>query len=166
MIGVRTSIDRELDKPAEQRRLLPHGTTQYLIPPNVVLTHQVDHVQLWQVYPLDRAADACRIQFGLYWPAPLDAEAIRKSQFNIDVIWKVTTEEDFPQSMAIHQNLASGSVAELVFGRNEPALIHYHQQLNAGVDRENLCSVRKPALKQAKARRCPARRSHSTSSRR
>ena len=108
-----------------------HGTIQYLIPPNVVLTHQVDHIQLWQTYPLAGMADACHIHFALYWPAPLDAEAQRKSQFNIDVIWKVTTEEDFPQSLAIHRNLASGQVPELVFGRNEPALIHYHQVIAA-----------------------------------
>lgn len=133
MIGVRSSIDREFDKPAADRRLLPHGTTQYLIPPNVVLTHQVDHIQLWQMYPLDGAPDRCSIQFGLYWPAPLDEEGQRKSQFNVDVIWKVTTEEDFPQSLAIQRNLASGAVPELVFGRNEPALIHYHQQIAAAI---------------------------------
>jgi len=141
MIGVRSSIDREFAKPPEARRLLPHGTTQYLIPPNVVLTHQVDHIQLWQVYPVKGAADQCRIAFNLYWPAPMDAEAERKSQFNVDIIWKVTSEEDFPQSLAIHQNLASGAVPEIVFGRNEPALIHYHQQIAAAIGSDALREV-------------------------
>ena len=133
MIGVRSSIDKEFGKPADERRFLPHGTTQYLIPPNVVLTHQVDHVQLWQMYPVNGATDRCRITFSLYWPAPMDAEAERKSRFNVDVIWKVTSEEDFPQSLAIHRNLASGAVRELVFGRNEPALIHYHEYIAKAV---------------------------------
>lgn len=131
MIGVRASIDKELAKPGGEQRLLPHATTQYLIPPNAVLTHQVDHIQLWQVFPVEGARDHCRIQLSLYWPEPLDAEGERKSQFNLDVIWQVTTEEDFPQSLAIHANLTSGSVPELVFGRNEPALIHYHRQIAA-----------------------------------
>jgi phenylpropionate dioxygenase-like ring-hydroxylating dioxygenase large terminal subunit len=133
MIGVRSTIDRELGKPRSEQRLLPHGTTQYLIPPNVVLTHQVDHIQLWQVYPVPGSADRCRICFSLYWPKPIDVEAEQKSRFNVDVLWKVTTEEDFPQSLAIHRNLASGAVRNLVFGRNEPALIHYHRQIAAAI---------------------------------
>jgi phenylpropionate dioxygenase-like ring-hydroxylating dioxygenase large terminal subunit len=141
MIGVRSSIDKEFAKPASERRLLPHGTTQYLIPPNIVLTHQVDHVQLWQVYPLDGAADRCRIHFSLYWPAPMDDEARRKSQRNVDLIWDVVTGEDFPQSLAIHENLRSGNIAELVFGRNEPALIHYHQQIAAAIGSDRLVTV-------------------------
>ncbi|HEX7035059.1 MAG TPA: aromatic ring-hydroxylating dioxygenase subunit alpha [Pseudomonadales bacterium] len=147
MIGVRSSIDRELEKPAADQRLLPHGTTQYLIPPNVVLTHQVDHIQFWQMYPIDGAPDRCSIHFSLYWPAPMDEEAERKSQFNIDVIWNVTTEEDFPQSLAIQRNLASGAVPELVFGRNEPALIHYHQQIAAAMGSREL----KPCSPDARA---------------
>jgi phenylpropionate dioxygenase-like ring-hydroxylating dioxygenase large terminal subunit len=126
MIGVRRSIDRELDKPADERRLLRHGTTQYLIPPNIVLTHQVDHIQFWRVYPLG-GAGRCRVEFSLYWPQPMDVEARRKSRFNVDVIWDVVTREDFPQGLAIHRNLASGAVPELIFGRNEPALAHYHE---------------------------------------
>jgi phenylpropionate dioxygenase-like ring-hydroxylating dioxygenase large terminal subunit len=141
MIGVRSTIDKELEKPAQERRFLRHGTTQYLIPPNIVLTHQVDHIQLWQVYPVNGAADRCRINLSLYWPSPMDAEAERKSRFNIDVLWKVTSEEDFPQSLAIHRNLASGAMPELVFGRNEPALIHYHEQIAKAIASDALRTV-------------------------
>lgn len=141
MIGVRSSIDREFAKPASERRLLPHGTTQYLIPPNIVLTHQVDHVQLWQVYPVAGAADRCSIHFSLYWPAPMDDQARRKSQRNVDLIWNVVTEEDFPQSLAIHENLSNGNIGELVFGRNEPALIHYHRQIAAAIGSDRLATV-------------------------
>lgn len=141
MIGVRSSVDREFDRPARERRLLPHATTQYLIPPNVVLTHQVDHLQLWRVYPVNGRSDRCEIHFSLYWPAPLDDEARRKSQFNVDVIWQVTTEEDMPQSLAMHRNLASGALPELLFGRNEPALIHYHQQIRAACGQPPLPSM-------------------------
>ena len=141
MIGVRNSIDREFAKPAGERRLLPHGTTQYLIPPNIVLTHQVDHIQLWQIYPVNEAPDRCRIHFSLYWPTPMDAEAERKSQLNVELIWKAVTEEDFPQSLAIQRNLASGAVDELIFGRNEPALIHYHQQIAAAIGSDRLAEV-------------------------
>ncbi|MEM7565509.1 MAG: SRPBCC family protein, partial [Pseudomonadota bacterium] len=141
IIGVRSSIDKEFAKPAADRRFLPHGTTQYLIPPNIVLVYQVDHVELWQFYPVDGAADRCRALLSLYWPAPMDDEAKRKAQFNLDVIWQVTTEEDIPQSLAIHNNLASGAIKDLVFGRNEPALIHYHQQIAKAIGSTQLCEV-------------------------
>ena len=137
MIGVRRGIDKEFDKPARERQLLPHGTTQYLIAPNVVLTHQVDHLQFWRVYP-HPDADHCRIEFSLYWPKPMNEEAERKSQFNIDLIWKVVTTEDFPQSLAIHRNLKSGALDAVYFGKNEPALSHYHSVIAKHINSRKL----------------------------
>ena len=137
-IGVRRSIETEFDKPFEAQRLLPHGTTQYLIPPNIVLCHQRDHIEFWQVFPVEGRADRCRIVFNLYWPAPMDEEARRKSAFNMDAVWSVTQEEDMPQALAIHRNLASGAIRELVFGRNEPSLVHYHEQIAAAIGSEAL----------------------------
>jgi hypothetical protein len=57
------------------------------------------------------------------------------------VLWQVTNDEDFPQSIAIHRNLASGAIPELVFGRNEPSLIHYHRQIAAAIDSELLTAI-------------------------
>ena len=36
------------------------------------------------------------------------------------------TNEDFIQQEAIQRSLASGLVKETIFGRNEPAAIHFH----------------------------------------
>jgi phenylpropionate dioxygenase-like ring-hydroxylating dioxygenase large terminal subunit len=141
MIGVRSSIDKEWTNIESERRFTKHGTIQYLIPPNIVLTHQVDHIQLWQIYPVDGDPNRCRVSFSLYWPAPLDEAARKKSQFNIDVLWQVTNEEDFPQSVNIHRNLASGAIPELVFGRNEPSLIHYHRQIAAAIGSDLLRDI-------------------------
>jgi hypothetical protein len=121
MIGVRSSIDKEWAKDEEERRFIRHGTIQYLIPPNIVLTHQVDHIQLWQMYPVAGDPERCRASLSLYWPAPIDDAAQKKCQFNLDVLWQVTNDEDFPQ--------ASGAIPELVFGRNEPSPIRYHRQM-------------------------------------
>jgi len=141
MIGVRSSLEKEWAEDAADRRFVRHGTIQYLIPPNIVLTHQVDHIQLWQVYPVASDPERCRASLSLYWPAPLDDAARKKCQFNLDVLWQVTNDEDFPQSIAIHRNLASGAIPELVFGRNEPSLIHYHRQIAAAIDSELLTAI-------------------------
>ena len=138
MIGVRSSIEKEWLKPAAEQRLLRHGTTQYILPPNTVLTHQIDHIQLWQVFPVAGDPGRCEVNFHLYWPrssasdaAELGEEDKRKAAFNVDVIWKVTNEEDFPQCEHAHAALASGALPAVVFGRNEPGGVYYHQQMDA-----------------------------------
>jgi hypothetical protein len=132
-IGVRSSVEKELAKDPAEQRFLRHGTIQYMIPPNALLSHQIDHVQFWQIYPIGRDPGRCRVELHLYWPPPIDEEGRRKAEFNLDVLWKVTTTEDFPQSDRIHANLASDAIHQIVFGRNEPALIHYHKQIARAV---------------------------------
>lgn len=141
LISPRRTIDREFEKPAaEQTQVLPYTTTEYLLAPNVLLTHQVDHIQFWRVYPLD-GAQRCRIELNLFWPMPMDEEAWRKARLNVDLVWQVSTEEDFPQSVSIHQNLVDGSVPELIFGRNEPGLIHYHENIARAIGSDRLIAV-------------------------
>jgi hypothetical protein len=58
---------------------------------------------------------------------------------NDDAFWErliaftmgVVEAEDFRQQTVIQRNLRSGLLEETVFGRNEPALIHFHEQLDA-----------------------------------
>jgi hypothetical protein len=106
-----------------------------------VLCHQVDHLQLWQIHPAGRDPGRCRIALHLYWPAPVDDEGGRKAAFNLDVLWRVTTNEDFPQAEHIQAGLASGAVPELVFGRNEPGLVHYHEQMARGAGSESVARL-------------------------
>ena len=141
MIGVRRSVDKEFDKPAAERRLLPHGTTQYLFAPNVVLSWQGDHMECWRVYPVQGKADECRMVVDHYWPGPFDDEVSRKAEFNLNLLWDVTTGEDMVQSRAIHRNLASGAAPDMVFGRNEPALIHYHKQIAQAIGSDKLTEL-------------------------
>ena len=108
--------------------------------PNTLLTHQVDHIQFWNVYPVD-GANRCRIELSVFWPMPMDEEAWRKARLNVDLVWDVVTGEDLPQSVAIHSNLASGAVPELIFGRNEPALIYYHQNIANAIGSDKLIPV-------------------------
>ena len=138
LVSPRTTIDKELEKPAtDQGRVLPYCTTEYLLAPNVLLTHQVDHIQFWTVYPVN-GAHHCRIELNVFWPKPMDEEAERKARLNVDLVWQVTTDEDFPQSVAIHNNLVSGALPNLIFGRNEPGLVYYHQNIAAAIGSELL----------------------------
>jgi phenylpropionate dioxygenase-like ring-hydroxylating dioxygenase large terminal subunit len=130
-IGVRKSVEAELAKPAgEERRLLPHATTQYLLMPNAVLCHQIDHVELWRVTPL--AADRTRVSTSVFAPHAPASEKERAYWIkNLDVLLGVTNAEDFPAMQRIQENLASGAVLEVVYGKMEPALVHFHESVNA-----------------------------------
>ena len=130
-IGMRKSVAAELEKPTlTERRLLPHGTTQYLLMPNAVLCHQIDHVELWRVTPL--AVDRTQIATSVYAPRAPQSERERAYWVkNLDVLLNVTQSEDFPAMARIQANLASGAVPEVVYGKMEPALVHFHEALNA-----------------------------------
>jgi phenylpropionate dioxygenase-like ring-hydroxylating dioxygenase large terminal subunit len=131
-IGLRKSLEAELEKPAGERALLPHATTQYLYLPNAVLVHQIDHFELWRLQPL--AVDRTRVSTSVI--APREPASERERAYfvkNLDVLLGVTNAEDFPMMARIQQNLASGAVPEVVYGRMEPALVHFHESIAAAL---------------------------------
>ncbi len=127
--GFRNTIDREFDKPAEQRSLLPYGTIQYFIVPNLLIVHQIDHVEMWRLEPL--AVDQTRATVSLYAPhQPVDDEEHNHYVKNLDLLLDVTDNEDFALMAQVQRNLRSGAIPEVVYGRIEPPLIHLHAAIN------------------------------------
>ena len=131
LIGVRSSIDAELAKSDErERRLLPHATTQYLLMPNAVLVHQIDHFELWRLIPL--AVDRTLVATSLFAPSsPASDKARAYFVKNLDALLGVTNGEDFPVMAQIQRNLGSGATREVVYGKMEPALVHFHASVDA-----------------------------------
>ncbi|HUA33836.1 MAG TPA: aromatic ring-hydroxylating dioxygenase subunit alpha [Candidatus Binataceae bacterium] len=132
-VNFRRSIDRELEKPQADRLILPHTTIEYFLLPNALLTHQLDHLELWRVTPL--AVDRCIVSTSLYAPEPVTSDAAKKHwKKNLDMLLQVTETEDFPMMANIHAALASGALKEVIYGRIEPALSFFHQSLNQLVE--------------------------------
>jgi hypothetical protein len=70
-IGTKKSVVDEFEKQNEDDwKLLPHGTIQYLLVPNAVLVHQVDHVELWRSF---RSPSTVR------WPSRASLRHARRS---------------------------------------------------------------------------------------
>jgi phenylpropionate dioxygenase-like ring-hydroxylating dioxygenase large terminal subunit len=132
-VGLRRSVLEELAKPDEaERRLLPHATTEYLLLPNAVLVHQIDHVELWRLTPL--AVDRTRVATSVFAPrAPASEKERAYWVRNLDALLDVTNREDFPAMARIQANLASGAVPEVVYGRMEPVLAHFHAAVDAAL---------------------------------
>jgi phenylpropionate dioxygenase-like ring-hydroxylating dioxygenase large terminal subunit len=127
-IGCRKSVLAELDKPSEDDwDLLPHATLQYLLVPHAILTHQIDHLELWRLTPL--APDRTLVRTSVYSPP----NATRQPAYyvkNLDVLLGVTNTEDFPMQERVQRNLASGAMPEVVYGKMEPALVAYHRAVD------------------------------------
>ncbi len=128
-IGTRKSALAEFEKADEDDwELLPHGTIQYLLIPNAVLVHQIDHIELWRISPLP--GNRSRTLTSIYSKGPADDRTRRYLVKNLDILLGVTNTEDFPAQQRIQRNLDSGLMPEVVYGKMEPALSHYHTAIN------------------------------------
>ena len=133
MIGLLKSVFDEIAKPNEADwNLLPHATAQYIFMPSGLICHQRDHIELWRVTPI--SVDKTLVRTSLYAAeAPTSDKARAYWKRNLDLLLQVTGTEDFPLMQQIHAALASGAVKALIYGRNEPGLIHLHASINAAL---------------------------------
>lgn len=51
----------------------------------------------------------------------------------MQLVLDVVTGEDFPAGRGIQIGLASGAQTHTVYGRNEPAMIHYHRSIRSAL---------------------------------
>jgi phenylpropionate dioxygenase-like ring-hydroxylating dioxygenase large terminal subunit len=131
-IGFRKSLFDELGKPAAEQRLKKHGTIQYFLMPNAMLCYQVDHLELWRIEPLD--AGTTKVTTSIFAETgPLSEKGSAYLRKNLDILLDVTGKEDFPLCERVHANLASGALPTVVYGRIEPALVHFHQSIDAAL---------------------------------
>ena len=131
-IGLRKDVLDETHKPVDEWSLLPYGTIQYFLVPNGIVVHQIDHVETWRIEPID--VRTSHLTTTIYAPTEPTSERARGYFVkNLDLLLQVTGTEDFPLMEKIQANLDSGALPELVYGRIEPPLIHYHQAVAAAI---------------------------------
>ena len=121
------------DKPDAQWEVLPHIVPVYRLFPNTIVIFQSDHLETWRMLP-GETPDRSVIEFALYSPEPAITEKARAYwQKNYDLAIKTVLDEDFALGEKMQRGFMSGLQAEVVYGRNEPALIHFHQRLRAAL---------------------------------
>jgi nitrite reductase/ring-hydroxylating ferredoxin subunit len=131
MTAVRSSYDTVRDAVVRgDEEFLPQIAAVYQIFPNTILIWQSDHFESWLIFPDrdDPARFAARVQ--LLAPRPTSSP---EEQQHWDRNWKVlmdtVLEEDFVVSQAIQRGFGVGAQQHVTFGRNEPALQHFHRSL-------------------------------------
>lgn len=130
MVAARRGYEKLADQKPEERDLLPYTAIIYLMFPNTTFIWQGDHAEAWCAYPDGDNPDRTNITFSLYAPSePVDDSERRHWDNNFDIALATVEQEDFPLSEKLHAGFYSGAQNEIIYGRNEPSLIHYHKSL-------------------------------------
>jgi len=131
-IGVRRSID-DIGDDRAQWTFPDHATIHYLVFPNVFVVHQLDHFETWRIFPDGDDPNRSAVETAVY--ATADTVEVRRGRWlkNLDILLRVTNEEDFAMCAAMHRNLRRGAIDSVVIGRNEAPMIHFHTQVLAAI---------------------------------
>lgn len=134
LVSARRSIEELRGEPPARWNLLPYMVAIYVLFPGTIVVWQLDHVELWQVYPVADKVDEAVVVMSLYTPEPpLDDAARGHWERNIDLVMHVVENEDFPLGEGVQQGFLSPAQEHILFGRNEPALTHFHRAIGAAL---------------------------------
>ena len=120
-------------KPESDWDVLANILPIYRLMPNSIIVFQSDHLETWRMLP-GATPDRCAVEFALYAPEPPATDKARAYwQKNYDLAVRTVKDEDFALGEKMQRAFMSGLQAEVVYGRNEPALIHFHERLRAAL---------------------------------
>ena len=103
----------------------------YYIFPNVILLVDPAGVDLLRMYPDDNLPGRSRTHHR-YYPNPEIADEITESRFQ--GFNEIIVNEDYAVAASIQRNIGSGAQQYHLFGRNEPALHHYHNVIRGALN--------------------------------
>jgi phenylpropionate dioxygenase-like ring-hydroxylating dioxygenase large terminal subunit len=125
----RKKLARLKDVPESEWDAMWYTTLLYSLFPNTIFIVQGDHVEVFRIFPDEDRIDASVMTLDFYVPKPVEGDAERRHwNANMDLVTTVVQTEDFPAGRTMPAGFASGAQKELVYGRNEPAMIHWHHQ--------------------------------------
>lgn len=146
MIAARRTIGELRALPEAEWTLIPHSAIIYVLFPNTVFVVQGDHVETWQVFPDGDSPDDAVMSVSLFTPSKAETERARRHwDRNMALLLATVEKEDFPLSEGIQRGFYAGAQDAVLFGRNEPALQHFHRSVKA--------ALAEPSFKEAGSRR-------------
>jgi phenylpropionate dioxygenase-like ring-hydroxylating dioxygenase large terminal subunit len=126
-IFARRSIDELQGQPEAAWQPLDHVAVVYVLFPNTVFIFQRDHVETWHTFP-GRDVDHCSMYVSLYIPEPVSGDSAKRHwDNNFNLLMATVEQQDFPTCEGMQQGFLSGAQDAIIFGRNEPALQHFHR---------------------------------------
>ncbi|MDH3300344.1 MAG: aromatic ring-hydroxylating dioxygenase subunit alpha [Acidimicrobiia bacterium] len=130
----RRSVAELADQPPETWDIVPHTALVYVLFPATVFVMQIDHIEVWRVWPQGDDPGRCWCDLDFYIPIGPRTESSERHWENN---WRLTIDtvehEDFRAMAGVQRGVASGAIDAVRFGANEPALIMYHEALSAAL---------------------------------
>jgi phenylpropionate dioxygenase-like ring-hydroxylating dioxygenase large terminal subunit len=133
MIAARRTLDELRGQPEDSWDLFAHSAIVYVLFPNTVFLFQRDHVESWHIFPGERV-DSCTMYVSLYIPEPAASDSAKRHwDNNFNLLMATVESQDFPTCEGMQRGFQSGAQESIVFGRNEPALQHFHRSVAAAL---------------------------------
>ena len=128
LVAARRSIEDMRTQSNQDWNLLPHMVGIYVFFPNTVLVWQLDHIELWQIFPTAHVPEESAVLLSLYTPEPAITDSARRHwDNNMNLVVHVVENEDFPVGEGVQNGFHSGAQTHITFGQNEPGLAHFHR---------------------------------------
>ena len=124
----RRTIAELRDRPESDWDLVAHTAIIYVLFPSTVIVMQADHAEVWRIFPDPERLDTSVVRLDFYIPEPATTDSARDHwDRNLELVLRTVEEEDFPTGEGIQAGFRAGAQAEVVYGRNEPALQHWQR---------------------------------------
>ncbi len=128
----RFSIESIRALPEQERMYRPHVLAIYQLFPNTIIVWQVDHIEIWRAFPHRDDPGQCEVEMTIYRPT----ETTKPDSYwekNRDIAIRTVLDEDFPLGERMQIGFESGATEEVVYGRNEPSLVHFHRSIRSAL---------------------------------
>lgn len=133
MVGARRTIDELRGRPEHAWDVFDHTVIIYVLFPSTVFLFQRDHIETWHFFP-GATPDDCAMYVSLYIPEPVTSDSAKRHwDNNFDLLMATVEMQDFPTCEGMQKGFYSGAQEAIVFGRNEPALQHFHRSISAAL---------------------------------
>ncbi|MEA3216517.1 MAG: hypothetical protein QOJ19_2673 [Acidimicrobiia bacterium] len=130
----------EPDDPQARGDFLQQFSFVYQLFPNTIVVWLNDHFELWNVLPDRTDPNRCSIRVSLL-VKPEDLHRREAWDKNWQILEATVFTEDWLAASTAQRSLSSPvAPSHVVYGRNEPALQHYHRQLAARLELTSLPS--------------------------
>ncbi|CAN5677201.1 Rieske 2Fe-2S domain-containing protein [soil metagenome] len=132
MCVARTSIAGIRETPEGERNYRPHVISIYQLFPNAIVIWQVDHIEIWRAFPGRDDPSRCDVEMTIYKPEQTErSDAYWEKNRTIAI--RTVMEEDFPLGERMQIGFESGATEEVIYGRNEPSLVHFHRSIRTAL---------------------------------
>lgn len=133
MVVPRNTFRRLADQSEDERDLITHAAVVYgFFPTSLTVIQGAANFELWRVWPDKGRPGWSVVDLSVYVPEKPTTDKARDFwQKNMDLAIRTVESEDFELGRIIQQNAESGTQDHTVYGRNEPAMSHYHASIRS-----------------------------------